>query len=575
MRYSTVLAMAVLTAPATAQLNNVLPTSAIGIAGNSSNAFPWGTAATAWPGLRILCIYDSTHFTNAPSPITSPILITNVRWRANDSTSTWSGGTFNQATLGLGTAPIDHTAASATWATNIGPDYTTVYSGPVTVTPGTGGGVGVPGPWVVDIQLSTPFTYDPNLGDLVVDTNWVTGAWGGGTQATMDVHSTNLLARRVYSSSMYPVANGVDSSVPVIEVGYIPAGPGTVALNTTLGAGCINVPEVSSYELFATAGAFDLANTVISMIHTGSGYLAIPGATAYIPPTPAAQVLALTDNSELAVTLSQPMPVGNSGTTTTLTVCSNGFISSGTGNGVGTSPVVNTFLNSTRAWWSLGWHNFNPAIVGGGSVKFEQLGNLAIVTWDGVWDAAGTSAANASTMQAQFDVTSGTVHYVYGAMSTIGTTGFLVGFSSAGASSNPGSMDISAALPTTYFAATFPVLPLTLAGVTRPIIGTNWSLNVTNVPAGGTIGVDVFGLTDPGIPDLGFLGMPTCGLRASLDLLQPWLVAGTAHAHAFAVPNDPALINLHVFTTSAVFQPGANPFGAITSNGIDGRIGDI
>ena len=54
---------------------------------------------------------------------------------------------------------------------------------------------------------------------------------------------------------------------------------GTIATNTTLGAGCINVPDVSSYENFATASAFDLSNTAITLLNTGAGYLALPGMT--------------------------------------------------------------------------------------------------------------------------------------------------------------------------------------------------------------------------------------------------------------------------------------------------------
>ena len=575
MRFSAILAVGVFAATASAQLTNVLPSSADGVAGSSVNAFPWGTSAAGWPGLRIQTIYDSTHFTAAATPVNFPILITSVKWRANDDSTTWTGGTYSNATLALATAAVDHTAATTAWASNVGPDYTVVHNGPVTVLPGTGAGVGVPGPYVVDIPVVPPFFYDPSLGDLVVDTDFVTGAFTGGSLVGMDVQPTNVLARRVYSSSLYPNANGVDQAAPVIEIGFQPAGGGTVATNTTLGIGCINQPDVSSYENFAAATAFDLANTGISMLNTGGGYTAIPGITTFVPPSATATVLTLTDDSEATVTLSQAMPVGASGSTNTLTVCSNGFVSSGSGNGTGFTPTAATFLNGPRAFWSIYWHDLNPAIAGSGQVKFEQIGSIAYITWDGVWDFGGTSTANANTFQAQFDVTSGTVHYVYGAMSGLGN-GALTGFSDAGASADPGSMDISAALPSTYTAASFGIVPLTLTAASRPKTGTNWNLNVTNVPAAGVLGVDVFGLVDPGINDLAFLGAPGCGLRASLDVVNAWIVAGNSHSYTFAVPNNPALVNVHVFTTSAVFaNPPVNAFGAITANGIDGRVGDV
>jgi hypothetical protein len=352
---------------------------------------------------------------------------------------------------------------------------------------------------------------------------------------------------------------------------------GTVsATNTTLGTGCISIADVSSYEYFATAAGFDLGNSGITMIHTGTGYLALPLTTAYVPPSGSAQVLALSDDSEATVTLSQPMPVGNGSLTNTLVVCSNGFISAASGNFTGFTPNASTFLNGAQTWWSVRWHDYNPSIAGSGQVKFEQIGNIAYVTWDGVWDYTGTSAANANTFQAQFDVTTGSVSYVYQTLSGLGN-GVLVGFSDAGASADPGSIDISALLPATFSAATFGVRPLTLAATTRPITGTSWNLDTTNVPSSATIGIEVFGLSDPNIADLGFLGAPGCGSRASLDVLNVWLVGGqVTHAYSLAIPSNPALLNLHVFTQAVALKPGVNTLlgGTITSNGIDGGIGD-
>jgi hypothetical protein len=160
-------------------------------------------------------------------------------------------------------------------------------------------------------------------------------------------------------------------------------------------------------------------------------------------------------------------------------------------------------------------------------------------------------------------------------MSTLGN-GFLTGYSEAGASADPGSMDISVALPATYTAAVFHVLPLALSAASRPITGTSWNLNVSSIPATGLLGVEILGLSDPGINDLFFIGMPGCGLRANLDVLNAFLVAGATHAWSFNVPNNVALLNLHVYATSAVAQvPPVNAFGFITSNGIDGLIGDF
>jgi hypothetical protein len=359
------------------------------------------------------------------------------------------------------------------------------------------------------------------------------------------------------------------------RVNYCVSGGGTVfATNTTVGAGCISVADISSYELFAAA-SFDLSNTAMTWLRTASGYLAIPGVTTFVPPSGSAQVLALGDDSEATVTLSGAMPVGATGSTSALTVCSNGFISPATGNGVGFTPTAATFLAGPQAWWSVAWHDYNPAIAGSGQVKFEQVGGIAYITWDGVWDFGGTSASNANTFQAQFDVATGTVHIIYQTMSTLGN-GHLVGYSDAGASADPGSMDISAALPATYSLATFAVQPVTLTATTRPIIGTSWNFTTSNVPASGNVGVDIIGLADPAVLDLGLLGLGLsgCQLRATLDVLNAWLVAGSSHNFTFAVPNLPSALNLHLFVQSAVLElPSLAQ--TRTSNGIDGRIGDF
>jgi hypothetical protein len=39
-------------------------------------------------------------------------------------------------------------------------------------------------------------------------------------------------------------------------------------------------------------GAFDLSNSAISMLYSGSGYVVLPGLTAYVPPSGAATTAA-------------------------------------------------------------------------------------------------------------------------------------------------------------------------------------------------------------------------------------------------------------------------------------------
>ena len=70
--------------------------------------------------------------------------------------------------------------------------------------------------------------------------------------------------------------------------------------------------------------------------------------------------------------------------------------------------------------------------------------------------------------------------------------------------------------------------------------------------------------------------MPGCQLRTTLDVMNAWVVGGSTHNYSFAVPALPlSLVGFQLFTQSLVFQvPPMNPFGAITSNGIRGTLGD-
>ncbi|HEX6812292.1 MAG TPA: hypothetical protein VF384_11760 [Planctomycetota bacterium] len=347
-------------------------------------------------------------------------------------------------------------------------------------------------------------------------------------------------------------------------------GSGSFAMNTPNGQGCI-AEYASIYEL-TTAAAFDLANTALMFTAAGPYKLVTPGGS-FLPvgsvqATPT--VLALSNDSSVTRTFTTGSFPGAAG----LTVCSNGFVSLAAGNGSTAAPVVATLLGDPQTSYR-SWHNYNPALAGSGQVKWEESANLTMITWDGVWDSGGTSPADASTLQFQF-YANGDVVIAWGAMSPLGASGsgHLVGYSPGGPSANPGNADLS--LMGAELLEPQDTIPLGLVGASRPIINTNWICQTTNIPPTGVFGVDFYGGVDPHIVDLSFLGMPSCQLLQSLDLLAgPWVVAGSTHSSSLAIPNAPTLVGTHLFTQSAVWQiPPVNAFGAITSNGIDGRIGD-
>ena len=76
--------------------------------------------------------------------------------------------------------------------------------------------------------------------------------------------------------------------------------------------------------------------------------------------------------------------------------------------------------------------------------------------------------------------------------------------------------------------------------MTRPVLATNWILTTSQIPATCVLGVDIFGVADPGVLDLFFVGMPTCQLRSTLDVLSAWPVLGATHNYTFPVPALPS-----------------------------------
>jgi hypothetical protein len=430
----------------------------------------------------------------------------------------------------------------------------------------TGGVAGVPSPLgaMAPIPLP-PGTYGVALAGVGVSHNYTNGTGANQT------YSTSELTLNAGEASNTAFVGGLFTPRVVnCNIQYtIGGGGGVAAGRTSYGTGCLATTDVPFYENFASAAAFDLANTSMTLLHTGSGFLAIPGISLFRS-TAGATALSLTDDSETTVALSAPLKVGATGSTSALTICSNGFISVATGNGVGFTPSSATMLVNPQTGWYC-WHDFNPAAVGSGQVKFEEAGGVAYVTFDGVYDYGGTTAANANTFQFQFELATGTVHVVWQGMSGLGNA-FLVGFAEGGNSADPGSTDISVALPSSFSAATFKRVPVALAASARPVIGNNVTLTTTNIPAGAPFGALLIGFAqfNPGI-QLPILPVG-CVQHNEGFASQLFFPAGNSGSASLGFLNPVANFpGLTVQVQSAVYT--GSPL-ALTSNGVALTIGN-
>ncbi len=266
----------------TAQQTVVIPNGMAAAEGNSSNAFPWGRGGA---GLRIQTVYDSTNFT--AQNVTFPVIISRLRYRPNAATATtWVNTSYQTSTVRLSTSPNDQAALStASFAANTGADVQVVFSGPMTWAAGSSVAPG-PAPFLIDVPFSTPFFYDPNLGDLNIDTDLPIQTFSG-TNLQLDVQTTGSLSARAYVSTGYPnppLTINANHGV-VVEVTYVPAAGIHAAFSATptSGPAALNVQFTDTTYTDALGGvtgwAWDLDgdNVIDSTAQNPSFTYLVPG----------------------------------------------------------------------------------------------------------------------------------------------------------------------------------------------------------------------------------------------------------------------------------------------------------
>tara|TARA_R110002094_G_scaffold18297_6_gene29924 strand:- start:107 stop:1687 length:1581 start_codon:yes stop_codon:yes gene_type:complete len=440
--------------------------------------------------------------------------------------------------------------------------WSLLSSGPV-----TSSGAGQPS----NVLLNPPIIIPP-LGSsaIALVANGLAHAYTNGTggAGSAQVFSTTELTLTAGTASNSPFATLLfDPRIPNINIHYSLGTSSSVATNTSLGQGCIR-EYTSFFENFAP-GAFDLNNTAISLLSTGNNYLVTSGGT-YNP------VGSLGTPTTLTLPANGQVAAGTLG----LQVGSNGWVALGSGNSTAATPSVATLLsNPATAFYC--WKSLNPTATGSGPVQYEEdvATGRAQVTFDGVFDSGGTTTAAANFVQFQVDTATNNVVIAWQTMSPTGI-GIVVGYSPGGASVDPGATDLSqvASGNTVILTGNNDITPLSLTATSRPVLGTSWNLEVQDIPASTVFGVNIFGASDPGILDLSFLGLPGCELRANVDFVGgPWMPTGTTFNYVFPMPAMPlSLVGFEVFTQAATFGvPPVNAFGAITSNGVKGIVGDI
>ncbi len=458
------------------------------------------------------------------------------------------------------------------WLANVdqsGPQ-TTVLAGPLPITADisigflyqiSNGG----GSFDVTLTLLSGGTHTATLSGV----DWFQGAFLGTQNVDLGAPGTNLSITEgridlgAFAGDALTEISFSNQSNPVGGYAILACNFGAQAKNTVLGQGCIG-QYVSFYEQMDTA-SFDLTDTDITGTNTGAGYVVLPTpgtgplAVGGIDPL-GGTVLVLPDDGQVVA--------GTLG----MTVGSNGWMALGAGNSNGFAPTPAIMLgNPSESVYT--WTDLQPDTSGTVTYEEDVATGQTRVTYDGV---NGWNTLDPVFIQIDYNVNSGDWAIRFGVVGFANPEDWIVGYSPAGVSADPGGVDISATA--VIITAATDIIPLSLAAITRPVLGTSWDLEVNDIPASTVFGVTFFGLADPMLLDLGFLGMPGCQLRSSLDLTDgPWLPSGSTHAYNLALPATPLnLLGFELFTQAATFgTPPVNSFGAISSNGINGTLGDI
>jgi hypothetical protein len=137
----------------------VVPNSLGGVEANIDNCIPFG------------CFLDSTRYQQiyASSQFTGPLLITSILFRPDAEFGGVFSATFSSVDVYLSTTSKAVDGLSATLEDNLGADNTLVRSGVLTLSSSYSGPAGGPKDFDIVINLTAPFLYDPDRGNLLLD----------------------------------------------------------------------------------------------------------------------------------------------------------------------------------------------------------------------------------------------------------------------------------------------------------------------------------------------------------------------------------------------------------------------
>jgi hypothetical protein len=208
-RYRTMIAMSmtglmalVLTGGIAHAQNVVVPNVDASAEGSTANNAPFNLAILGFTSMRYQEVYNSSQF----GALSGPEDITQILFRPDATYGAAFTSTLPDVQIDLSTTSNKPGTMSSTFANNVGADDTVVFGpGPLSLSSADSGPPSGPKAFDIVINLTTPFLYDPTMGNLLMD---VRNFGGGGTTWFDEENKTGTLIARVFSNG----TNGVSAT---------------------------------------------------------------------------------------------------------------------------------------------------------------------------------------------------------------------------------------------------------------------------------------------------------------------------------------------------------------------------
>lgn len=200
----------------------VVPGSLQNTEGNANNAFPFNLAAGSYKSMRYQQVYGAGEFG------AGPLTITGLAFRPDAIFGNPFGPTMLPGmTITLSTTAKSVDGLSDTFASNIGADVVTVFSGTLTLSSGdTGSG---PRDFDISVDFQTPFVYDPTLGNLLLD---ITNPNSSSTTSFDAESNSGDAVSRLFAYDSTATVGHLDTTIGLVtlfKTQTVPE-PGTLAL---------------------------------------------------------------------------------------------------------------------------------------------------------------------------------------------------------------------------------------------------------------------------------------------------------------------------------------------------------